>query len=82
MLHQRLTIPSDDAALGQSVQTPQPAARSWAARIPWMFTIVVVIPTVVAAIYFLISYPTAKLVEFVEAKLDIHRRPAVQGMRA
>jgi ABC-type amino acid transport substrate-binding protein len=27
-------------------------------------------------------YPTAKLVEFVEAKLDIQRRPALQGMRA
>lgn len=37
----------------------------------------------VAASYFLISYPTAKFVEFVEAKLDIQRRPAaVQGMRA
>ncbi len=39
--------------------------------------------SMVAAIYFLISYPTAKFVEFVEAKLDIHRRPAaVQGARA
>jgi ectoine/hydroxyectoine ABC transporter permease protein EhuD len=39
--------------------------------------------TMVAAIYFLISYPTAKFVEFVEAKLDVHRRPAaVEGVRA
>jgi polar amino acid transport system permease protein len=39
--------------------------------------------SMVAAIYFLISYPTAKFVEFVEAKLDIQQRPAaVQGVRA
>ena len=30
--------------------------------------------TLVAIIYFIISYPTAKLVEYVEAKLDISRR--------
>src|SRR5271154_1302122 len=36
----------------------------------------------VAAIYFLISYPTAKFVEFIEAKLDIQQRPVVQGIRA
>ena len=35
----------------------------------------------VAVIYFLISYPTAKLVEWVEAKIDITRRPTVIGMR-
>jgi len=29
--------------------------------------------TMVAAIYFLISYPTAKLVEYVEKRLDVHR---------
>jgi polar amino acid transport system permease protein len=37
--------------------------------------------TMVAVIYFLISYPTAKLVEWVEAKIDITRRPTVIGMR-
>jgi ectoine/hydroxyectoine ABC transporter permease protein EhuD len=37
--------------------------------------------TEVAVIYFLISYPTAKLVEWVEAKVDITRRPLVIGMR-
>jgi polar amino acid transport system permease protein len=31
----------------------------------------------VAAIYFLISYPTAKLVEYIEARLDISRAQAV-----
>jgi polar amino acid transport system permease protein len=35
----------------------------------------------VAVIYFLISYPTAKFVEWVEARIDITRRPAVIGMR-
>jgi polar amino acid transport system permease protein len=37
--------------------------------------------TMVAAIYFLISYPSAKLVEWVEMRLDITRRPVVLGMR-
>jgi len=37
--------------------------------------------TMVAVIYFLISYPTAKFVEWVEAKIDITRRPLVIGMR-
>ena len=37
--------------------------------------------TIVAVIYFLISYPTAKFVEWVEAKIDITRRPMVIGMR-
>src|SRR6201996_4865586 len=37
--------------------------------------------TMVAVIYFLISYPTAKFVEWVEAKIDITRRPMVIGMR-
>jgi polar amino acid transport system permease protein len=37
--------------------------------------------TMVAVIYFLISYPTAKFVEWVEAKVDITRRPMVIGMR-
>jgi polar amino acid transport system permease protein len=37
--------------------------------------------TMVAVIYFLISYPTAKLVEWVEAKIDVTRRPTVIGMR-
>jgi capsular polysaccharide transport system permease protein len=54
MLHQRLTIPVEDADLGRSAQAPLPAARGWASRIPWMFTIMVVIPTLVAAIYFLL----------------------------
>ena len=35
----------------------------------------------VAVIYFLISYPTAKFVEWIEAKIDITRRPVVIGMR-
>ncbi len=35
----------------------------------------------VAAIYFLISYPTAKFVEWIEARIDITRRPVVIGMR-
>jgi ectoine/hydroxyectoine ABC transporter permease protein EhuD len=37
--------------------------------------------TMVAVIYFLISYPSAKLVEWVEMRLDISRRPVVLGMR-
>jgi len=37
--------------------------------------------TMVAVIYFLISYPVAKFVEWVEAKIDITRRPTVIGMR-
>ena len=37
--------------------------------------------TMVAVIYFLISYPTAKFVEWIEAKIDITRRPVVIGMR-
>ncbi len=37
--------------------------------------------TMVAVIYFLISYPTAKFVEWIEAKIDITRRPLVIGMR-
>jgi len=37
--------------------------------------------TEVAVIYFLISYPMAKLVEWVEAKVDITKRPLVIGMR-
>ncbi len=37
--------------------------------------------TMVAVIYFLISYPTAKLVEWIEAKIDITRKPVVIGMR-
>ena len=32
-------------------------------------------------IYFLISYPTAKFVEWVEVKIDITKRPMVIGMR-
>ena len=35
----------------------------------------------VAVIYFLISYPTAKFVEWVEVKADITKRPVVVGMR-
>jgi ABC-type amino acid transport system permease subunit len=35
----------------------------------------------VAVIYFMISYPTAKFVEWVEARIDITRRPVVIGMR-
>jgi polar amino acid transport system permease protein len=35
----------------------------------------------VAAIYFLISYPAAKFVEWIEMRLDISRRPVVLGMR-
>ncbi len=39
--------------------------------------------TLVAVIYFLISYPTAKLVDYVEARLDIYRkRPEPKPMRA
>ena len=37
--------------------------------------------TMVAVIYFLISYPTAKFVEWVEYKIDITKRPVVIGMR-
>ena len=37
--------------------------------------------TEVAVIYFLISYPTAKFVEWIEAKVDITKRPVVVGMR-
>jgi polar amino acid transport system permease protein len=37
--------------------------------------------TEVAVIYFLISYPTAKFVEWIEAKVDITKRPLVIGMR-
>jgi ABC-type amino acid transport system permease subunit len=37
--------------------------------------------TMVAVIYFLISYPSAKLVEWIEMRLDIARRPVVLGMR-
>ena len=38
--------------------------------------------TMVASIYFLISYPAAKLVEFVEKRIDTtRRRPAIQGVR-
>ena len=33
--------------------------------------------TMVAVIYFMISYPAAKLVEYVERRLDITRRPRV-----
>jgi len=35
----------------------------------------------VAVIYFLISYPTAKFVEWIEARVDITKRPLVIGMR-
>jgi polar amino acid transport system permease protein len=35
----------------------------------------------VAVIYFLISYPTAKFVEWIEMKVDITKRPLVIGMR-
>ena len=35
----------------------------------------------VAVIYFLISYPTAKFVEWIEVKADITKRPLVIGMR-
>jgi ectoine/hydroxyectoine ABC transporter permease protein EhuD len=35
----------------------------------------------VAVIYFCISYPVAKFVEWIEAKIDISRRPTVIGMR-
>ena len=35
----------------------------------------------VAVIYFCISYPVAKFVEWIEAKIDITRRPTVIGMR-
>jgi polar amino acid transport system permease protein len=38
--------------------------------------------TMVAVIYFLISYPAAKFVEWIEIKIDISRRPTVIGMRA
>jgi polar amino acid transport system permease protein len=38
--------------------------------------------TMVAVIYFLISYPVAKFVEWIEAKIDITRKPVVIGMRA
>src|ERR1700761_8536280 len=38
--------------------------------------------TMVAAIYFLISYPSAKLVEWIEMRFDIARRPVVLGMRS
>lgn len=37
--------------------------------------------TMVAVIYFLISYPTAKFVEWVEERVDITKRPVVIGMR-
>jgi polar amino acid transport system permease protein len=37
--------------------------------------------TMVAVIYVLISYPSAKLVEWIEMRLDITRRPMVLGMR-
>ena len=37
--------------------------------------------TMVAVIYFMISYPTAKFVEWIEARIDITRRPVVIGMR-
>ncbi len=37
--------------------------------------------TMVAVIYFLISYPSAKFVEWIEMRLDISRRPVVLGMR-
>lgn len=37
--------------------------------------------TIVAVIYFLISYPTAKFVEWVEARVDITKKPVVIGMR-
>lgn len=37
--------------------------------------------TMVAVIYFLISYPVAKFVEWIEAKIDITRKPVVIGMR-
>jgi polar amino acid transport system permease protein len=37
--------------------------------------------TEVAVIYFLISYPTAKFVEWIEARVDITKRPVVIGMR-
>jgi len=37
--------------------------------------------TEVAVIYFLISYQTAKFVEWIEAKVDITKRPLVIGMR-
>jgi polar amino acid transport system permease protein len=38
--------------------------------------------TMVAVIYFLISYPAAKLVEYIEMRFDTtRRRPVVQGMR-
>jgi ectoine/hydroxyectoine ABC transporter permease protein EhuD len=37
--------------------------------------------TMVAVIYFLISYPTAKFVEWIEAKIDITKKPVVIGMR-
>ena len=37
--------------------------------------------TEVAVIYFLISYPTAKFVEWIEVKVDITKRPLVIGMR-
>jgi len=35
----------------------------------------------VSVIYFCISYPVAKFVEWIEAKIDITRRPTVIGMR-
>jgi polar amino acid transport system permease protein len=37
--------------------------------------------TMVAVIYFLISYPSAKFVEWIEMRFDIARRPLVLGMR-
>jgi polar amino acid transport system permease protein len=37
----------------------------------------------VGVIYFVISYPTAKLVDYIEARLDIHRkRPEPKPMHA
>jgi ABC-type amino acid transport system permease subunit len=37
----------------------------------------------VGLIYFIISYPTAKLVDYIEARLDIHwRRPEPKPMHA
>jgi polar amino acid transport system permease protein len=35
----------------------------------------------VAVIYFLISYPAAKFVEWIEARVDLSRKPVVIGMR-
>ena len=36
----------------------------------------------VALIYFIISYPTAKLVDYIEARLDVHKVRGAKPMHA